>query len=87
MNVSPIFDEEDAEHMRNHKYSAIDEGIAYRFCYSPLAAKLVDCIPEYVAPNTLTLLGFLHAIFPVVLGFSLEGFTLVGELPSWFMFL
>jgi len=83
----PVFDEQDAMKLRKHKYSGSDEGLMYKWFYSPIANKLVECLPDTVAPNTLTLIGFIHSLTPVILCFSIGGLNLVGKVPSWILFL
>lgn len=44
-------------------------------------------LPDSVAPNTLTLLGFVHAIIPPIMMYTLFGCQLMGDLPNWFILL
>ena len=72
--------------MKRHKYSGCDEGIAYKLFYNPIATKLVTCLPDWVAPNLLTLIGFIHTIVPLGVLIGLSGTGLFGEVPNWFFF-
>lgn len=73
--------------LKNHKYSGSDEGIAYRFCYNPLANRLVERIPKTIAPNTITLVGFLHTLVPMLVFYLVAGNSLYGDVPRWWSFL
>jgi len=53
---------EAAEHIRAHKYSGADLGYSYVYFWSPIANKIVQRLPMSLAPNTITLLGFLHTV-------------------------
>jgi len=58
----------------------------YKYFYNPLANKLVTFLPETVAPNTLTVLGFLFTIVPFIVMFSISGASFYSEIPSWFCY-
>ena len=49
--------------------------------------RLVETFPDSLAPNTLTLVGFIHAILPAFIMFFVGGASLEGPLPKWFFFL
>ena len=85
--ILPIFDQTQAENLKLHKYSGSDEGITYIYFYSPVATKLVECLPDWLAPNVITLLGFVHTIVPLTVLFTVADFDLVGAVPNWFCFL
>ena len=59
----------------------------YVYFYNPVANKLVESLPDWVAPNTLTLLGFVHTIVPLTTLFTVADFDLMGHVPNWFFFL
>jgi len=48
---------------------------------NPLAIRLVDLLPETIAPNTITLVGFVHALIPMVVLYTVFGAALIGDLP------
>ena len=85
--LKPYLSPEAALRLKEHKYSGIDDGISQKYCWNPLAGYLVTLLPDSVAPNTLTLLGFVHAIGPPIMLYSLFGTQLIGDVPSWFIFL
>ena len=75
------------ENLKLHKYSGSDEGLMYVYFYNPVATRLVECLPDWIAPNTLTLLGFVHTIVPLTTLFTVADFDLMGHVPNWFFFL
>jgi hypothetical protein len=69
-SLTPYIDsEERRQNLKDHKYSGSDCGLAYVYFYNPVANKLVECLPKNIAPNTLTVLGFIHTLIPMVLMF------------------
>ena len=73
--------------MQRHKYSGSDEGLLYKWFYNPVANKLVTYLPDWIAPNLLTFIGFIHTIVPLIILFTAVDFDLMGEVPRWFFFL
>ena len=69
----PYLSEEAATSLKQYKYAGGDSGIIYRFLYNPLAMKLVQYMPVYVAPNFITLAGFIFTVIPFALLFGLFG--------------
>ena len=50
------------------KYNGKDDSILYQKVISPLCQKIVDDhLPEYLAPNTITVFGFIVNIIPHLL--------------------
>ena len=82
----PIFNEHAAFNLKRHKYSGSDEGLLYIYFYNPVASKLVTYLPDYIAPNLLTFIGFVHTIVPLAVLFLIADFDLLGEVPQWFFF-
>ena len=72
--------------MKDHKYSGSDAGLAFIYFYNPLANKLVECLPNTIAPNTLTFLGFIHTLIPMALMFWTQGPEMYGPFDSWLCF-
>ena len=67
------------ENIKNFKYSATNESIVYNYIVSPFLNKILDLglVPEWIAPNLLTLIslifniiGFLFVIFEAGNDFS-----------------
>lgn len=84
--VLPIITKHAAYNLERHKYSGSDEGLLYKWFYNPAANKLVTYLPDWIAPNVLTLIGFIHTIVPLVVLFCIADFDLLGEVPNWFFF-
>ena len=51
-----------------------------------MATKLVSYLPDWIAPNLLTFIGFIHTVIPLVVLFCIADFDLVGEVPQWWFF-
>ena len=51
-----------------------------------MATKLVSYLPDWIAPNLLTFIGFIHTVVPLVVLFCIADFDLVGEVPQWWFF-
>jgi ethanolaminephosphotransferase len=71
------------------KYYGGDNGILERYFYNPTANKLVEYMPENVAPNLITLVGFGFSIAPFYILFGHYGTNLVNngvEIPNWFYY-
>jgi ethanolaminephosphotransferase len=82
-----IYSEREKRNLREHAYHGGDNGITYIYFYNPVANYLVGLLPESLAPNTITMAGFLCVVIPYVLMVVLFGPDLYGPLPSWFCFL
>jgi phosphatidylglycerophosphate synthase len=57
-----------------------------------LSTKLVNqLLPEYVAPNVLTLIGFFFAVLPFAVLFGAFGLEFTNDaekpIPNWFFFM
>lgn len=52
----------------DYKYSGRDDSIMYQKVISPLCQKIVDnYLPTSLAPNTITVIGFVAALLPHLL--------------------
>ena len=49
----PYLTEDAATKLKQYKYQGGDQGIIYRYLYNPLALKIVEYTPEYIAPEIL----------------------------------
>ena len=72
-----------------YKYSGGDNGFVYKVFYNPVATKLVKLLPDTLAPNVITTIGFLFSSIPFVLMVSLYGthFYNSEPIPSWLFYL
>lgn len=77
----PYLTEEAKANLRKYKYAGGDDGLMYRYFYNPLAKWLVSKVPEWVAPNLITLAGFAFSAVPFVLIFAIFGTHLYNEAP------
>jgi len=71
-----------------YKYVGSDASLLYKYFFSPCAQFLVDnVIPEWLAPNVITLIGFMCTMIPHVIILYMTGGTLSGYIPPWLCFL
>jgi len=61
----------------------------YRYFYNPTSMKLVTYLPETLAPNLITLIGFFFSSLPFFVLFGMFGdrFNNIKEIPPWFYIL
>jgi hypothetical protein len=87
-SVTPYIDSEDRKNnLITHQYQAEDKSITYQYIMNPLAKKLTEkFVSPNVAPNTLTLISFMHTVVPLVLTYSIEGPDLTAPFPRWLCF-
>jgi phosphatidylglycerophosphate synthase len=81
--------EEAKVNLRAYKYAGGDFGLMYVYFYNPVARWLVEKIPEWIAPNLITLAGFLFSAFPFVAIFVVFGTHFYNEepkIPGWVFF-
>lgn len=84
---TPYISDEAAQLLKQYKYSGGDNGILYRYFYNPLALKLVNFLPETIAPNLITFVGFLFNVVPFVMLFALFGTDFHGPVPAWWCYM
>lgn len=53
----------------------------YQYFYNPVASRLVEKIPEWIAPNLITLGGFVFSTAPFLVIFSVFGTHFYNEEP------
>lgn len=51
-----------------------------------MANWLVEKIPKTIAPNTITLIGFLHSVIPFAVLVILTKGSMLSAVPRWFFF-
>jgi len=68
--MASYINSEGRSNLQKYKYAGGDRGYMYIYFYNPVATKLVTFIPEYIAPNTLTIVGFFFATLPFVVLFG-----------------
>ena len=76
-----------------YKYAGSDDSLMYKYFYNPTSKWLTDRIPEWIAPNSITLAGFFFTIIPFAVIFKFFGTHFVNEdpekmeIPRWAFFL
>jgi len=48
--------------LKNFSYNGICESILYKYALSPIAENIVDHMPIWLAPNLITMIGFMFLI-------------------------
>lgn len=78
------------ENLQSYQYSGGDNGWMYNLFYNPVAKYLVNFLPETLAPNVITLFGFLFSAAPFFVEFTLYGTKFENQaanpVPKWFFF-
>ena len=76
---------------KSFKYKGRDDSILNNYFYIPISKFLVDYIfPPWLAPNTVTMIGFMVAMLSNVLIFTLAKVNGVDDedfqFPAWLLF-
>ena len=90
MSLTPYLDEDMCSNLKLYKYAGGDKGYLYIYFYNPVATKVVSYLPETMAPNLVTLIGFIFSCLPFIVLFSFYGTKFSNEkdgIPNWFFFL
>ena len=66
-----------------YKYAGGDSGLVYIYFYNPVSKWLVDRIPESIAPNLITLIGFMFTLGPFLCAFIFYGTRFESEEPVY----
>ena len=75
------------DRIKNYKYSGINHSIVYNNFFSPLCDRLVNLFPEFVAPNVITLSGFIFVLLSFISIHSYAGNNGQGDVPAHISFL
>lgn len=74
--------------MKNYRYACKDNGFTYVYFFSPLCEWIVEKLPETLAPNTITMVGFMFSFLPCVYIFAEYGTSFKNDperpIPSSF---
>lgn len=63
------------------KYQGKDLSLSYKYLWSPMAEVLLKYTPAYIAPNTITVFGFLlHTVATIILCLQLP---FGSDAPTW----
>lgn len=83
--------EEQCENMKKYRYKGGDEGLMYIYFYNPVASRTVELLPDWLAPNAITLIGFIFSALPFCVLFGFYGTKFENDpenpVPNWFFFL
>lgn len=78
----PYVTPQGAKNLRRYKYSGNDASLVYRYVLSPMAEMCVKVLPQFVAPNLITLVGLLLSIYShIVIAYYSWNFR--SQAPSW----
>ena len=64
-----IFTQEELQAAKNHKYSGTDDSLLIHYCLRYFWNWLVEFFPTWLAPNVITLLGFLCEVVSFIITF------------------
>ena len=87
--LTPYLNKSMRENLFKYRYAGGDNGFVWNLFYNPVSKKLVTFLPETVAPNLITLTGFVAYAISFVILFGLFGtkFHNEGEgVPKWYFF-
>ena len=59
--------------LHQYKYQGGDSGIMWKYFYNPASKRLVEFLPEWLAPNLITLFGFIVITLPFAVLFGCYG--------------
>lgn len=76
-------EESNKKALHNYQYKGGDNGITYKYFHSPLAEFCVKFVPDWVAPNVITLAGALCLVIPHVLSMVYFGTGFEGPTSQW----
>jgi ethanolaminephosphotransferase len=82
--MSNYITSEGDKHIINFKYRGKDLSITYEYLWSPLADKMLEFTPSNIAPNTLTLVGFLFNIVGTIV--LIAQLPFYQDAPRWSLF-
>jgi hypothetical protein len=64
IQLLPYLNGEARENLRNYQYSGGDQGFVFKLFYNPFATWVVGFLPEWLAPNVITTIGFFFSFLP-----------------------
>lgn len=70
--------------IKNHKFRGTNDSLYYKYVLNPFCTYLVDhVIPEWLAPNVITLIGLIINAAPCVYLVYEYGFSFDGEISGF----
>jgi ethanolaminephosphotransferase len=74
-----------AKNVLNHRHNATVDSMFYDYVISPLCDWIVETfLPKWLAPNVITLIGWMFNFTPLLVMVLLFGPETEGPLPTWF---
>lgn len=86
--LTPYINNEGIENIKIFKYNGSDTGPMYLYFYNPIAIWAVSHTPEWIAPNIITLVGFVCSFGPflyMVLTYGTQFGENAAPLGEWFI--
>ena len=76
-------DDQYIDNVINYKYSGGDKSILYRFVINPFCNWFVQYLPNWLAPNVITVSGFFFNLFNLILTSFYTGMKGGDIIPPW----
>ena len=88
--LTPYMNQEQRDNLKIYRYAGGDRGLFYVYFYNPVCSAIVEYLPDNLAPNLITLIGFVFATTPFFVLFTKFGTNMENgdiPIPNWFFFL
>ncbi|EAS06711.3 CDP-alcohol phosphatidyltransferase (macronuclear) [Tetrahymena thermophila SB210] len=72
------------QNLKLYKYTGCDNSLLYNYILGPIAELILKITPAWIAPNTLTLMGFLCVLIPHLILWYMFPDKLEGDVPRWY---
>ena len=71
----------------NYQYKGNDYSIYYKYVISPICNKVTNCLPRWLLPNTITVMGWVLNLFSFILTVYYGGWKGCDYFPPWVCYL
>ena len=75
------------ENLLNYQYKGDDNSIYYKYIISPICNKVTNYLPNWLLPNTITVMGWILNIFSFILTIYYGGWKGCDYFPPWVCYL
>ena len=75
------------ENLVNYQYKGDDNSIYYKYIISPICNKVTNYLPNWLLPNTITVMGWILNIFSFILTIYYGGWKGCDYFPPWVCYL